>query len=226
MPRQSTDAARVSFPPQPPSEQSTVQNSLDLLQNWRTGSTATALVAAVLLPLAVLWHANDLVAIATSMIVSVTIAVGCHAVRKHRLATLAIFPEFARLPELAGTRRRLLRPRNRRRLAARLRRTAAITQPPHRFDCCQVLVDRVAAVRSDLVELADALQHAREIDPASVALLHELLSNGCSPLYSSNLATAELQATLTRVRAGIAAPTPDDAHHDQNVGQRGHHAEV
>jgi hypothetical protein len=203
MPRQSPDAARVGFPPQPPSEQSTPQSSLDLLHNWRTGCAATALVTAALLPLAIIWHASDLVAIATSMIVSVTIAAGCHVVREHRLAMLAIFPEFARLPELAGTRERLVRPRNRRRLAGQLRRTAAIRQPPNRFNCCPVLVDRVATVRPDLLELADALQHAPEIELASVALLHELLSNGCSPLYNPNLATAELQATLTRVRAGI-----------------------
>jgi hypothetical protein len=199
----------VSFPPQPPSEQATVQSSLDRLHNWRTGSAATAIVMAALLPFAVTWHANELVAIAISVSAGAALAVACHIVRERRLATLAIFPQFARLPELAGTRRRLLRPRNRRRLAGWLRRTAAITQPPHPLDCCPVLVDRVAAVRPELLELAHALQHSPEVDPASVALLHELLANGCcSPLYNPNVCADELHATLTRVRAGIVDGPP------------------
>lgn len=218
MPREPTGLSQVIFPPQPPSEQSTVHNRLALLREWRTGSAATAIVTVVLLPFAVIWDAGDLVALATSMIVAVTIAVACHVARQHQLATLAMFPQFAWLPELAGTRRRLLRARNRRRLAAWLRRTAAITQPTHPFDYCPVLPDRVAAVRPELLELADALQHNPEVDPTSVALLHELLANGCcSPLYNARVRAEELHATLTRVRAGIAAPPPDHAHPDDRT---------
>jgi hypothetical protein len=209
MPSQFTDAARVSFPPQPPSDQATVRSSLDRLDNWRCGSAATAIVMVVLLPLAVIWHANEFVAIATCAILAAALAVACHVTRGRRLATLAMFPQFARLPALAGTRRRLLRPRNRRRLAGWLRQTALTTQPPHRSDCCPVLVDRVAAVRSELLELADSLQHSPEVDPASIALLQELLANGCcSPLYNPNVRAEELHATLTRVRAGIVDGPP------------------
>lgn len=204
MSRQSTSARTVSFPPQPPSRQSTVQSGLVRLHNWRTGSAATASVMAGLLPFAVIWHANDVV-IATAVIVATSLAVASHVAREHRLATLAIFPQFVRLPELAGIRRRLVRPRNRRRLVRWVRRTAAITQPAHPFDCCPVLPDRVAAVRPELLELADALEHSPEVDPASVALLHELLANGCcSPLYNPDVRAEDLHATLIRVRAGIA----------------------
>lgn len=88
-----------------------------------------------------------------------------------------------------------------------------------------MLADRVAAVRPELLELADALQHSPDVDPTSVALLHELLANGCrSPLYNPNVHAEELHARLTRVRAGIAAPPTDDAHNDQNVDPPDDHA--
>jgi hypothetical protein len=198
--------ADMSFPPQPPSGRSAVQSDLKRLRDWGTGSAATAIVMVALLPFAVLWHAGDLVAITASLIIAATIAAACHFAGRHRLATLAMFPQFARLPELARTRRRLLRPRTRRHLARWLRRTAAIAQPLHPFDRCPVLVDRVAAVRPALLELADALQHNPHVDPTSVALLHELLANGCcSPLYNPDVPAEELHATLTRVHAGIVA---------------------
>jgi hypothetical protein len=126
----------MSFPPKPPSGRSAVQGGLKRLRDWRTGSAATATVMAVVLPFAVLWHANDLVAIVTSLVVAGPFAIACHVTRRWRVARLAMFPELARLPELADTRQRLVRPRNRRRLAGRLRQTAAITHPPHRYDCC------------------------------------------------------------------------------------------
>ena len=78
MPPQSTHVAHMSFPTQPPSGHSAVQRGLKRLRDWRTGSATTAIVMAVLLPFAVLWHANDLVAIATSLIVAVPFAIACH----------------------------------------------------------------------------------------------------------------------------------------------------
>jgi hypothetical protein len=160
---------------------------------------------AALLPFAVAWHVSYLVAIAASLISALTLALGCHAVREQRLRTLATFPEFAQLPDLAGTRRRLVSPRNRRALANWLRQTAAPTQPPRRFDCCPVLPDRVAAVRAELLTLADALEHSTDPDPASVALIHELLADACSPLYNPNAPADDLHATLTRASTAIAA---------------------
>jgi hypothetical protein len=165
-----------------------------------------AIVVATLLPFAVAWHANELIAIATALIVAVTLAIGCHVARERHLTTFAIFPEFARLPELASKRSRLISPRNRRALAAGLRHAASPSQPPHRFDCCPVLPDRIAGVRRDLLQIADDLEHNTHPDPASIALIHELLTNGCSPLYNPNVPVDTLHATLTRASTGIAAP--------------------
>jgi hypothetical protein len=208
MPPTRNHPARASFWPQPPSEQRTLQSRLDLLRNWRKGSAATAIVMAALLPSAVAWQANDLVAIASSLVVAMTLAVSCHVVHKRRLAALAIFPEFARLPELAGTRIRLVTTRNRRAVATGLRRAASPSQPPRRFDCCPVLVDRVADVHLELLRLADTLEQTQDPDPASIALIRELLTNACSPLYNPNLPDTDLHAVLTRADAGLAPSQP------------------
>ena len=114
-----------------------------------------------------------------------------------------IHPEFAQLPSVARKRRRLVSPRSRAALARWLRETAATTRPPTRFDICPVLHDRLAHVRTDLRELASALELDRKPDPACVALLRQLLSDGASPLYNPNLPPACLHWTLARVRAGL-----------------------
>ena len=131
-------------------------------------------------------------------------------VRERRLQALAAIPALAQLPGLTGKRRRLVSARNRRKLADGLRRTASAEQPPRRFDCCPVLADRVAGVRYELLLLADALEHSSAPDPSSVALIRELLTSGCSPLYNANVPAEDLHATLTRASAQIAPGlTPD-----------------
>ncbi len=218
MSRQNAETPHVRFPDEQP-DRTAVEQSLALLNNWRSGSAATAIVMAGLLPFVVAWHRTYLAAIVASMIGAVILALSCHLARERRLSTLALFPDFARLPDLAGKRRRLQSTRNRRALADGLRRTAAPNQPPRRFDCCPVLPDRVAAVRHELLEIADALEQIIDPDPTSVALIHELIANGCSPLYNANVPPENLHATLTRARAGIAAQPPPDTLHTRHPHQ-------
>jgi hypothetical protein len=208
MPPKRNHTAHMNFPANGPPERHTVQSALAMLRDWRDGSAAAAIVAASLLPFAVAWHVTYVIAIAAALTGAATVALGCHVARKRRLTTLAIYREFAQLPDLAGKRKRLASTRTRRALAAGLRRTAARTQPPPRFDCCPVLGDRVAAARPEILELAAALEQTDDPDPACVALIHELLTNGCSPLYNPNLPAADLKPILARARAGIAAPPP------------------
>jgi hypothetical protein len=104
--------------------------------------------------------------------------------------------------------RRLVSARHRRALAHGLRRTAASTQPPTRFDVCPILLDRVAPLRPELLQIATALEQTHDPDPASVALIHELLKDGCSPLYNPSVPAGDLRAALTRARAGLAAQPP------------------
>jgi hypothetical protein len=91
-----------------------------------------------------------------------------------------------------------------------LRGLAALGRPGHdaarrRFEV--LLHDRVAAVRTDLLEIAALLEHAVLPDPACVADLRRLVSDGCgSPLYNRDVHPSELRATLYYVRARLAAP--------------------
>ena len=83
-----------------------------------------------------------------------------------------------------------------------------------------MLADRVAAVRYELLLLADALQHSTDPDPASVALIHELLTSGCSPLYNANAPVEHLHATLAHVSAQLAAGPPADTAQPQRASEQ------
>jgi hypothetical protein len=91
-----------------------------------------------------------------------------------------------------------------------LRLAVASKQPPARFDRAgiPVLRDRVAAARSELLDVATVLKHSHAPDPASVALRRELLGDGSSPLSNPHIPAADLHATLSRARAGLAAQPP------------------
>jgi hypothetical protein len=205
MPPDNTHAPHRRFPSKTAPNAETAERRLTLLTNWRTGALATTIVMAGLLPFAIAWRLSDLTAIAASIPLAAILAIGAHAARRLRLATMALSPELAQLPDLAAERRRLQSARTRRALAAGLRRTADPIQPPRRFDPCPVLADRAEAVRAELLELANALEQTQTPDPAYVALLRELLTNGTSPLYNPNLPASDLHATLARARAGITA---------------------
>jgi hypothetical protein len=186
-------------------DRETAESHLALLANWRTGALATAIVMAVLLPVAIASRDRFQVATGSAVILGAVLATGAHVVRRRRLATIALSPELVGLADLAGERRRLQNARTRRALAAGLRRTADPNQPPSRYDPCPILVDRAQAARAELLELADTLEQTHTPDPASVALLRELLTNATSPLYNPNLPASELHHTLQRAHFRLTA---------------------
>jgi hypothetical protein len=98
--------------------------------------------------------------------------------------------------------------RNRSALVQLLRRTADGTHDTDRVrDRREALHYRAAAVRTPLLELAAVLEHAHDPDPATVAELRELLSNGRdSPLYNAKIPAAELDKALQRIRAELTRP--------------------
>jgi hypothetical protein len=69
----------------------------------------------------------------------------------------------------------------------------------------RVLPERVHPERERLLRIADALEDdARTIHPASVALMHRLLTRpGLSPLYNPGLEADLLNLALHRVEAGV-----------------------
>jgi hypothetical protein len=206
-PGQDAEAPSVGLAHRARYDRGAAQQGLALLGNWRAGSIATAVVTGGLLPLAIVWHRTYVIAVAAGLIGALVLALGCHLARGSRLSTLATFPELAALPDLAGKRKRLQSARTRGALAAGLRRTAAPEQPPRRFDCCPVLPERVAAVRTELLQLATELEDTQQPDPVCVALIRELLTDATGPLYNPNRSADELHDMLARARAGLTAQT-------------------
>jgi hypothetical protein len=210
MPPDHTQVPDRRFPSRIGPDRDAAERRLALQTNWSTGALATAIAMAVLLPFAIAWRDSYLTAIAASIIIAAILTIGVYIAHRRSLATMALSPELVGLADLSAERQRLQSQRTRRALAAGLRRTADPNQPPSWLDPCPVLVDRAQAVRAELLELADTLEQTPTPNPASVALLRELLTNGASPLYNPNLPAGDLGATLARARAGITTqPTPD-----------------
>ena len=205
MTRHNAEAHPARFPARARPDRAAVEHTLAVLTNWRIGSIATAIVMASLLPFAIAWHLTYVTGLSAAVALAAILACVCH-VRLHcSLTSLSVHSEFADLPQLAQRHGRLTSSRSRRALAHGLRRTVAPNQPPARFDCCPILRDRVAAVRPELLDIAAVLEQADDPDPVSVALIHELLHDGCSPLYDDRVAPADLEATLRRARVGLTA---------------------
>ena len=110
-----------------------------------------------------------------------------------------------------GRRQRsLVSPRNRRRLVGSLRRAASYGPEHRRFSV--VLVDRVAMVRVQLLELADLLEASHDPDPSWVAEIQDLVTDGSgSPLFNSHVHISELLATLWYLRESATPVAPQPA---------------
>jgi hypothetical protein len=95
----------------------------------------------------------------------------------------------------------------RRRLAGWLRKLVAVADGKELPDSTHIrpLDVRVRPRRERLLRLADALDDdGRDVHPASVALLHQLLTRpGLSPLYNVGLGEDLIDLALHRVDAGI-----------------------
>jgi hypothetical protein len=95
----------------------------------------------------------------------------------------------------------------RHRLGAWLRKLVAVADGEQHAPSTQVrAIDaRVKPRRERLLKVADALEDdAREVHPACIALLHQVLTRpGVSPLYNVGLEEDLLDLALHRVEAGI-----------------------
>ncbi len=91
-----------------------------------------------------------------------------------------------------------------RRLAAMLRRTAALRVTTAR-ESRVVPLERLAPVRGELLALADAVVTAERVDPAVLDELETLLCDGVrSPLLNAELPAGELAVALRRARFNLA----------------------
>jgi hypothetical protein len=102
---------------------------------------------------------------------------------------------------------RFATPARRHRLGAWLRKLVAVADGEEHPPSANVraLDVRVQPRRERLLKLADALDdEVREVHPASIALLHQVLTRpGLSPLYNVGLKEDLLDLALHRVEAGI-----------------------
>jgi hypothetical protein len=102
---------------------------------------------------------------------------------------------------------RFATPKRRHRLGAWVRKLVAVADgeahPPSTN--VRVLDARIEPRRERLIKLADAFDDdAVEVHPASVALLHQLLTRpGLSPLYNVGLSEDLLDLALHRIEAGV-----------------------
>jgi hypothetical protein len=103
--------------------------------------------------------------------------------------------------ERPTSRARLVGARSRKALARDLRR-AASTERSAKVRGCQVplLLDRVTAIRSDLLELASELENGADHDATKVALVRQLLRDGASPLYNPSVPISSLHDMLRRAQ--------------------------
>jgi hypothetical protein len=119
-------------------------------------------------------------------------------------------PESSLTPQRRGGAGRLSRrSRDRQRLKLveglrRAARRAGTAAKPRRYEV--LLRNRAALVRPQLLEVAAALERVAEPDPDTLGTLRWLLTDGCaSPLFNSDVPTAELIATLDRVWVQLEA---------------------
>jgi extracellular factor (EF) 3-hydroxypalmitic acid methyl ester biosynthesis protein len=103
--------------------------------------------------------------------------------------------------------------RRRRRLIKGLRsvaRLAVVEGRARRHEV--VLCDRVAAVRSELLEIAALLHWAQSCDEGTGTALHWLLTDGCdSPLYNPDVPERHLSDVLDRAREALSGADPSSA---------------
>jgi hypothetical protein len=180
--------------------------ALDLASRWRS-ARAAALVATLCAVLAVL-------AAPLALPVGISLTAGAAAgalvafvhvrARRKAVARLALEPTAYVLSEVSQYGSRFTAPDTRRRLAAWLRE---IVRDVNMCQFSWCLTDRVARHARQLESLADDLLAFQQapIRPASAVACHRLLTCAAeSPLYNPAIPDEELDATIARIRRGIA----------------------
>jgi hypothetical protein len=139
-----------------------------------------------------------------------TVALGCRSLWRRRELVRALMRErdaYA-IDAVCREGKRFATAPRRHRLGGWLRKLVRIAdgeEPPPSLSL-RVIDDRVRPRRERLLRLADALEDdRRQVHPASVALLHHLLTiPGLSPLYNPGLDADLVDLALHRIEAGIA----------------------
>lgn len=181
------------------------RRTIERLKARRADGLACAAVLLVLLPLALVWHSEAVAALLIGAVAAICLLVNAHFELARCLERWASFVGMSRLPEVAECQARLVSAGRRHQLAARLRAVADTAAAPFdgtpRSTSTLVLVDRVAGVREQLLEVAAAVERVDHPDPVTIARLWQLLSDGArSPLYNPMVVAGELEVVLRQAR--------------------------
>ena len=172
---------------------------------WRAGGAAAAAVAIALGVAGALGPA----AAALGVVVAVAIAATAHLAREMRLEEWAARDDLAALPELAEARRRLVADARRREVAGSLRWIAA-QRRTSRYDVAPLLVGRLAPVRDELLAVAEEVERAPALRPATMVEISRLITDGVrSPLLNEAVPEGELAMLLRRIRFQLATARDD-----------------
>ena len=168
-------------------------------------SAALAAASAALALVAALFSLALAAALGIGAAFELGLAVLAFLGRRELIGRLALQPDAYVLPEVKRYGCRLVRPRERERLARGIMSALdeAQSSQPHSL----LLPERLVTYASELEALArELLSPAAHVQPTSAVACLRLLTRGVeSPLYNPNLPPEDLGSILYRIRAGIRA---------------------
>lgn len=193
------------LPPLPEAER-----KLDALRSQARDLRIASVLAIVGTIVAILFEPRLAVPLAAAAAVTLVLAGRSVWRRRELLVMLLPLRDAYGVEAVREEARRFATPARRHRLGAWLRQIVAVADGEQRppSGSVHVLDARVRPRRERLLRIADAFDDdARDVHPASLALLHQVLTRpGVSPLYNPGLEEDLLDLALHRVEAGVEQP--------------------
>jgi hypothetical protein len=174
---------------------------LRALRTWAWSAVIAGALAAGLSLAGTLVPAAGAVAVAAAVI----LCSGAYIARNTLVDEWVVRDDLAGVPEVARARERLTTEDRRRELARSLRAIAG-QKRVSRHEVAPLLLDRVGAVRAELLAVAADLEDGTALDARTIAEITGLITDGArSPLLNAALPESELGVALRRIRFRIAS---------------------
>jgi hypothetical protein len=174
---------------------------LAALRTWRWSTVAAGAAVAGLTLAGALMPAAGAIAVAAAVI----LCSGAHLARNTLVDEWVLRDDLAGVPEIARARERLMTEDRRRELAQSLRAIAG-QHSVSRHEVAPLLLDRLDAVRAELLAVAADLEDGTALDARTIAEITGLITDGArSPLLNAAVPESELAVALRRIRFRIAS---------------------
>jgi hypothetical protein len=142
---------------------------------------------------------------AVAVAAAVILCSGAYLARSTLVDEWVVRDDLAGVPAVARARERLTTEDRRRELARSLRAIAG-QKRVSRHEVAPLLLDRVGAVRAELLAVAADLEDGTALDARTIAEITGLITDGArSPLLNAALPESELGVALRRIRFRIAS---------------------